>query len=380
VNRKILSLFFTRGISLKIWVETGLFEREKSIYERHLELGTLQKVYFFTYGTSDTEVYEKLKQQGRIHESIKVFQMPIFFNIWLGSWLYSFALPFVHRKALKKSHILKTNQMDGSWSAVIAKFLYNKKLIVRTGFTQSIFFKKSNKNKLIILLSSVVERFSYIFCNIGVVASYQDQEYILNKYNPNKAQVKVIHNYIDTKLFRDNRVAKFKNRIICIGRLSHQKNLFNLIDAINQFDLILDVYGNGKLRVELESYALEKNARVNFKGIVKNDCLPDILNKYKYYVISSFYEGMPKSLLEAMSCSLICVGANVRGVNEVITDKINGFLAKDTSVECLSDSISEAINYDQIDMISQNARLLIEREFSLNMAAQREKKIFDELI
>jgi glycosyltransferase involved in cell wall biosynthesis len=140
------------------------------------------------------------------------------------------------------------------------------------------------------------------------------------------------------------------------------------------------VYGNGKLRVELESYALEKNARVNFKGIVKNDCLPDILNKYKYYVISSFYEGMPKSLLEAMSCSLICVGANVRGVNEVITDKINGFLAKDTSVECLSDSISEAINYDQIDMISQNARLLIEREFSLNMAAQREKKIFDELI
>jgi glycosyltransferase involved in cell wall biosynthesis len=380
VNRKILSLFFTRGISLKTWVETGLFEREKSIYERHLELGTLQKVYFFTYGTSDTEVYKKLKQQGRIHSSIQVIQMPKLFNIWLGSWIYSFVLPFIHGKTLKKSQFYKTNQIDGSWSAVIANFMYKNKLIVRTGFTQSIFFKKAKKNFLTIFLSGVVERFAYYYCDIGIVSSYQDRQYLLNRYNVDSNKIKVIHNYIDTNLFRKIKNTKINNKIIFIGRLTQQKNLFNLIDAIAYIGLSLDIYGNGELRHKLESYALKKNAIVSFKGVVENDKLPYILNKYRYYVIPSLYEGMPKSLLEAMSCSLICVGANVRGVNEVITDKINGFLAKDTSVECLSDSISEAIKYDQIDMISQNARLLIERGFSLNMAAEREKKIFDELI
>jgi hypothetical protein len=34
-----LGLFFTRGVSLKLWVDTGLYDREKLIYEEHLKKG-----------------------------------------------------------------------------------------------------------------------------------------------------------------------------------------------------------------------------------------------------------------------------------------------------------------------------------------------------
>ena len=50
---------------------------------------------------------------------------------------------------------------------------------------------------------------------------------------------------------------------------------------------------------------------VKFNGVVANDKLPDILNEYKYYILASNYEGMPKTLLEAMACGNLCIGTNV---------------------------------------------------------------------
>ena len=52
----ILALFFTRGVSLETWVYTGLFDREKLIYEEHLRRGHLKTVYWLTYGSHDTEI------------------------------------------------------------------------------------------------------------------------------------------------------------------------------------------------------------------------------------------------------------------------------------------------------------------------------------
>ena len=51
-----LALFFTRGISLKLWFETGLFDREKQLYEEHLRRGHLKKIYWLTYGIDDAEL------------------------------------------------------------------------------------------------------------------------------------------------------------------------------------------------------------------------------------------------------------------------------------------------------------------------------------
>ena len=56
-----LGLLFTRNVSLKLWVESGLFDREKTIYEKELEQNIYHNIYWFTYGSEDEEVYNKLK-------------------------------------------------------------------------------------------------------------------------------------------------------------------------------------------------------------------------------------------------------------------------------------------------------------------------------
>ena len=104
------------------------------------------------------------------------------------------------------------------------------------------------------------------------------------------------------------------------------------------------------------------------------------MNQYHYYILPSKYEGMPKTLLEAMACSLVCIGTDVKGINEVIEDGVSGFLAKTTDTADIVDAIARAINYSSPNTISQNARLLIKENFSLNSFQKKEMSIVNDLV
>jgi glycosyltransferase involved in cell wall biosynthesis len=373
-----LALFFTRAVSLKTWVDTGLFEREKQIYEAHLEAGNFQTVYWLTYGSEDKQIAHTLKEQGKLHPSIFICPMPRIFNIpKLGSWFYSFFLPLVHHKALQKSHYLKTNQMDGSWSAVLAKWFYKKPLVVRTGYTLSQLENQLKRYSVITRKTiELIEKFAYKFADIAVVASQHNKDYLIKKYQIKAEKIQVIGNYIDIQIFfPDTSIKKEPNKIIFVGRLSAEKNLYNLIDAITKTNLVLDIYGQGPLRKKLESYAIKKKSKVNFMGVVANSELPQILNRYQYYILPSFYEGMPKTLLEAMACGLVCIGTDVTGINEVIEDGVNGYLTKGTDyIEIVKTmlKISQSTN----NLITIKSRVLIETQYSLFAHLTKEQEVF----
>ncbi len=375
-----LALFFTRGISLESWVELGLFDREKLIYEEHLRESNFEKIYWVTYGSNDKQIANDLKNQGRLHKDIEICEMPTIFKIAkIGSYLYSFLVPFYHRKIFKECDMLKTNQMDGSWSALLVKWIYNKPLLLRTGFTQSIFLIKQNRNKMKILFSKFIENLMYKNCDFATIGSEKDKQYICDSYNINPNKIKVMFNYIDIDIFK-NLNSERKEKIVFVGRLSEQKNLYSLIEAMNKTDFTLDIYGQGELKEELQKFALEKNANVNFMGVISNKELPNILNQYKYYILSSHYEGMPKTLLEAMACGCICLGTNVEGINEVIKDKFNGFLVNGVDTDSISDFLLQLPSLVKINKdISENGVETIEESFSLDTIVEKEKQIMKEL-
>ena len=368
-----LALFFTCNVSLKLWVDTGLFDREEQLYEEHLRSGHLRKVYWLTYGADDAAIASELKAAGRLHPDIVVLPMARFLPGRWGCLLYSFLMPLLRRRWLKSADIFKTNQMDGSWSAVIAKWLYHKPLVVRTGYTASLFAEKqadvkSKRNY------EKMERFAYRHADVGIVASHRDKQYICSKYHIPPARIEVLHNYINTAVFHPADCEKYENRIIFVGRLQPQKNLFNLMEAVSDNNLTLDIYGNGELYDELLAHAKKLNTKVNFMGVVPNNELPDIFNRYRYYILPSFYEGMPKSLLEALACGLVCIGTNVEGINEIIDDGVNGYLAKGTTSQVLAETINRALQLPD-DRITQEAVRRIRDGFSLQTVAERENEI-----
>ncbi len=374
-----LALFFTRGVSLKLWFDSGLFDREKQLYEEHLRRGSLKKVYWLTYGTDDAAMASKLRAAGRLHPDIVVLPMARFFSGKWGCLLYSFLMPLFCRRWLKLVDIFKTNQMDGSWAAVLAKWLYHKPLVVRTGFTWSLLRKTHNAPKHNVRMIGIAERLAFKNASVVTVTTLTQAHYIFENYCLSEETVRVIPNYVDTQLFTPGEQGeKYSDRLIFVGRLDGEKNLFNLIEAVAQTGLTLDIYGKGGIRNKLEVHAKKINVKVNFMGVVPNNEMPVVLNRYRYYVLPSFHEGMPKTLLEAMACGLVCIGTDVEGINNIIEDGVSGYLAKGTQADALVEVIRRAIQLPHDSVTAEGIRR-VRDNFSLETVAKREKEIIENL-
>ncbi len=366
----ILGFFFSRSMSLELWDAHGLLDREKLIYEKHLNSNHFKEIYFFTYGTDD------LRYASKLHHKIHIVPMPKMFNSMIGKNIYSFLLPIIQKKYLKRCDIYKNDQMDGSWSSVISKILYKKVLLIRTGFTLSLFMKQKGV-KWKILISKVMEKFAYKHCNHATVSSKVSKEYILKHYMLKDEDVSVLYNYIDTDKFLPLQIEKKTNRLLFIGRFDAQKNIHNLLYAMKGIDFGLDLYGSGSMKEELIQLADRLELDVNFFDKVRNNAMPTVLNSYKYYILPSLYEGMPKTLLEAMSCGLICIGSDTLGINEVIEDKKNAYLISGFTSDAIQKVIVNVCNIaEDNDEIVKEARNTILTKFSLETYAKKEYEIF----
>lgn len=377
-----LALFFTRSGSLRDWIERGLFDREKLIYERHLSEGTLKSIVWLTYGKDDGVLAEKMKKTGRLDPRIEVRGRPRWFpDGRLGGVVYSVVMPLLHFSALRRVDLLKTNQLDGGWAAVMARFLLRKPLLLRCGYVQSKLettLRRLPPWRLHLMLA--LERFQYRHCDLAVVASEHNARYIASNFAVPNSKIRILPNYIDEVLFSPAKGADLQNRrerVLFVGRFSPEKNLEALIRAANSLHLPLDLIGSGPQDAALGALISELGADAHLLGTVPNSELPRLINAYRYFALPSYFEGMPKALLEAMACGVVCIGSDVDGINEVIRDGVDGFLSKRTDPAALCEAIERARAAD-VGMVSVAARTKIIARYTLAAVAVYEKELFIE--
>lgn len=367
-----IGLFFTLGISAMLWKERGLLDREKLLYERMLKDNMVKKVVWFTYGTDDNKI------KADIHNEIEIISMPGIFNSRIGKLLYSFLIPFIHKREIEDLDILKTNQMSGCWSAVISSRMYKKPLIVRTGYTWSIFASKGNASALD-RFATLSERMAYRYADLSVVATMNDREYVIERYGVDKNKIRVIPNYIDTDLFYVMNRDRYEDRIVFVGRLTRQKNLEGLIRAIKDLPYSLDVYGTGEMEDELKKLAGDLDVNVRFLGNVPNREMPEILNRYNLFALPSLYEGMPKTLLEAMACGCAVIGTNVDGIREIIRDDVNGILC-DTGSDSIRNAVAKIMQDKSLrERLGKKARSYVEENCSLVNVVKEEIAVYKDI-
>lgn len=364
-----LGLLLSRGMSLKLWDECGILSREIAPY--NILAKYFKRIYVFTYGDN-----EDLKYKSLLAQNIKIKCNDD--NVKC-TW-YPFVLPIKHRDAIKECNIIKTEQMPGIWAAIAARLVNREAhLVVRTGYSLSYMARQAG-DWIGYARSVAIEWLAYHLCEIGLVTSREVRESIIYRYGISAEKVRLIANYIDTELFRpDDSAEKYDDRILYVGRLSKQKNVANLLDALKGTGIFLDIIGKGKLENELKKKANQEKIKVRFMGVVSNEKLPEIFNKYRMAVLPSLYEGMPKTLLEAMSCGLACVATNVAGSKEIIRHNENGLLA-DTSVESLRENILRLVSDRELQRnFSVEARKFVVGNFSLQSQIKKEIKIYEHL-
>ncbi len=369
-----LVLFFTYDISLQTWANSGLLDRELLLYDRLSKGGT--EIIFITYGDEEDILIGAEIPNIKIIPIYSLIKKPQnkFFR-----FIQSFSIPLYLKNVIKNADLLKTNQMFGAWVPIIAKLLFNKKVLLRCGYEwyRNTFLRLSNKQKRYLLYKFcgfIISLLSYKLADRIVISNQCDADFIKKKFFVGSEKIFILGNYIDVNQFNWCEPGQ-SERILFIGRLTAQKNLYNLCNAIKDSGIGLDIIGDGELREEVNNMVQNNMIDVKFLGIFPNSKLPEIINKYKIFILPSVYENNPKTLLEAMACGRAVIGTDVDGIREVISHGNNGLLCKTSSV-----SICEAIrtleNNDQLCFrLGKAARKYVEEYHSLDNVVETEHKI-----
>src|ERR1700730_1968032 len=118
-----------------------------------------------------------------------------------------------------------------------------------------------------------------------------------------------------------------KIRILFVGRLSKAKNVDILIEALtlvraNGHKFLCSIIGEGPERLRLENLATSRGLSdcVYFAGGLAHEQVLDHLACSDVLVLASMTEGWPKSIAEAMTFGLICIGSNQGFVPDMLAD------------------------------------------------------------
>jgi glycosyltransferase involved in cell wall biosynthesis len=144
-------------------------------------------------------------------------------------------------------------------------------------------------------------------------------------------------------------VSKKEYDFICVAVFKEAKNHKLLFDAFKKLNdtipnLTLVCVGGGHLLEQYKEYVANLGIpNVLFAGH-QNDVY-SFLKKSKFFVLTSFYEGNPISILEALNAGLPILAPNVGGIPDVIDDGVNGFLFKPCDIDDLVNKMKLILTY-----------------------------------
>jgi glycosyltransferase involved in cell wall biosynthesis len=162
-----------------------------------------------------------------------------------------------------------------------------------------------------------------------IVLSLSAQRYFLEKYKrktalvPNGAPAPEIR---EARVIRERLSLEKDGYILYLGRLTVEKGIHYLLRAYMKCgtDKLLVIAGSfegsGKYGEELKKMALG-NRKIVFAGFAQGELLAELYSNAYVYVLPSDIEGMPLSLLEAMSYGNCCLVSSIDEMAEVVEDR-----------------------------------------------------------
>lgn len=244
-------------------------------------------------------------------------------------------------------------------------------------FSRGMYFH-DNQNIISYFLSFFIEIFFLLRTNLILSQNKEDLNKIAFFLKFFSVKSFYIGNGVDIKKFKNiKKEFNFRKKInICtICRFSKGKGLEILLDIYSKFiknfsNCFLTIIGGPRSYEDkvyynqiIKKYQLnEYSKNVKVTGLQFN--VSKFLKLNQIYVHPSLREGMPRSLIEAMSSNLICVSNNVRGSREIIQNNKNGFIYnnKQELISILQKIIK--LSNKKIEIICHNASSLIKKKFN----------------
>lgn len=178
-----------------------------------------------------------------------------------------------------------------------------------------------------------------------------------------KANVITLYNYTTPIL---EPIKEKKNYILYYGRLSYEKGIPTLIEAVAKYpELNLKVIGTGPIEADLNNRFTSPN--IKFLGYLSGRELFELVRDAKFVCVpSEWYENNPMTIVEAYSLGTPVIGANIGGIPEIIVERKTGYLFESGNVSDLERAISLSITLtgEQYEAMAKAAYEFYKQNFS----------------
>ena len=236
-----------------------------------------------------------------------------------------------------------------------------------------------------ISLQKKVRSFSIKKSDIVVTPSQHLKNFILNLGFKNK--IEIINNGVfipeeNTNIFTNDQI-----NITIVSRLVSHKNIEKIIKAISDLNsplINLNIIGDGPELNQLQKISLESNNKDNiiFHGKLNRDEIDHIFLNSDIYIQASNYEGLPHSLLEAMSYGIPVLCTPVGECKEILGNEDRGYILDlPVSKNNIKSKISQIIGEKDIaNKKGERGKDFINEKYNLTNSFNLYKNLFTRLL
>ncbi len=169
--------------------------------------------------------------------------------------------------------------------------------------------------------------------------------------------------------------------IVCIGNFKPQKDPVTLVSAMqilarSRPRAVLLFAGDGGLRPEVERAILQAELTDKVRLLGWRRDIPELLAAADVVALSSIFEGLPRSAVQAVAARRTFVGTRVDGTSEIIHDGRNGYLVEPRDPEALAKMLALALLVRPIDPADEQ-RIL---EWDADRMVEAQERLYRELV
>lgn len=361
-----LALFFTQGVSLKTWGAVGMLDRELALYRELQARGV--GIEFVTYGDKEDLSFASVIPGLQIYTNQD------------GLKPANYERQLVNNPP--NAQVFKSNQVAGADIGMAAARKAKKKFIARCGYLLSeVQSNKYGQKSKDAKHAHKLERLVFSGADHVVVTTPRIAQVVLEQYRIKPEAITVIPNYVETDRFFPVNTEKHaaKLRIGFVGRMANEKNLFQFIKAVIDFDIEVWFVGYGPQMEQLKEFSEGGRAEFKFFGAIPNSELPKLLQQCDMFVFPSLYEGHPKALIEAMACGLPVLGTRVPGIQEIIVDGKTGLLCE-TNAASIREGVQRMLDDTELRArLGKAGRDYVQTHFALERIVDLEMDLLNRL-
>lgn len=280
-----------------------------------------------------------------------------------------------------KPDIVSTHSSKAGWLGRLAAKLLRVPVIFTAhgwAFTEGV---PNGRRRLYV----VAERVAAKFADRIITVSDFDRRLALSYRVAPTSKLITIHNGMPDILPKYmSRPAGNPPQIIMVARFEEQKDHKTLLEALALLQDLpwrLELVGDGPLRDKIEKLAknLGIRQRVNFVGAI-ND-VAEHLSRSHIFVLTSRWEGFPRSVLEAMRAGLPVIASDVGGVAEAVADSVTGFLVPRGDVRTLKQRLELLLQQpEKREVLGRNGRKRFEQEFTFDRMFERTLNVYQNVL